>query len=268
MLISLAALVLCTRPAHGGQTCQESPSDDLLVAPPLASPNQAQKLESVASSIDAPTPPLREVSDKRAALHSQPNWGQLAETQSPSPPQISPTTARKGAAETITLSAKQPIQSKHSAVLILEGGARYGVVSQVAPLPVEATQSSTTSTEVAFVGGGATLGIMPGGGAFTIAGRIRSGLFFGDSLKLATLGADLLLGATLFRSPTGRNFTYLLGGFGVEFIPSQNQDLLSLHLGGGTVLNGINLGASVDLGGNDEYAYAMLGLNLGWGKLF
>ena len=101
-----------------------------------------------------------------------------------------------------------------------------------------------------------------------LAGRLRAGSYIRTAEAIPTVGAEVLFGASFLRKPDGKSFSYLLGGMGVEYLPTNNQDLLTLHAVGGSVVRGLHFGGGLHIGGNDEFAVFMFGLHLGWGQLF
>lgn len=159
-----------------------------------------------------------------------------------------------------------PARPKFSSMLLIEGLAKYGGLVEGPDLSDD--EAPTTSSRGGHLGAQATLGFMPAGKAFTMAGRLRGGAYLGSNITSGSIGASVLFGANFARQPEGKTFSYALGGFGVEYIAEKNQDILTLHITGGTVVNGLNFGADIDLGGNDEFALFMFGVHMGWGRLF
>jgi hypothetical protein len=159
-----------------------------------------------------------------------------------------------------------PPKPAFTSLLLIEGTAKYGGLVEGPDLNDDS--APTTSSRAGQLGVQATLGFMPGGKAFTMGGRLSGGMYLGSDIMSGSIGASVLFGANFARQPDGRTFSYALGGFGLEYIPGVNQDILTLHVSGGTVVRGINFGADIDLGGNDEFARFMFGMHMGWGRLF
>lgn len=156
----------------------------------------------------------------------------------------------------------------YTAMVLAEGTAKYGAytVARVGTFEDETVEPDSLRT--GQLGGQVTVGIMPNGSAFAMAGRLRGGSYVGERVPGGYVAAEMLFGANFARNAQGSTFTYLLGGFGVEFLPGDNQDLLSLSATGGTVVNGIDFGAGINLAANDEVAIALIGMHIGWGRLF
>lgn len=159
------------------------------------------------------------------------------------------------------------VDAKHkfTSMVLLEGVGRYGGFVEGPDL--EDDSAPTQSYRGFGLGAQATLGFIPGGRTFMMAGRLQGGAYLGSDVTSGTIGAAVLFGANLARKATGRTFSYVLGGFGVEYIPQKKQDILTLHISGGTVVRGLDFGADIDLGGNDEFARFLLGMHFGWGRL-
>ena len=62
------------------------------------------------------------------------------------------------------------------------------------------------------LGGQVTLGIMPGGSAFTMGARLRGGTYLGENSTLGNIGAAMMFGANFARNVKGDEFSYALGG--------------------------------------------------------
>lgn len=154
-------------------------------------------------------------------------------------------------------------------MLLIEGSARYGVVTIAPPgATLEDDAPDAFESRVGNFGGQVTLGVMPGGNAFTMAGRLRGGSYVSADFTRGNVAADMLFGANFGRSARGNEFTYILGGFGVEFLPGENQDILTLNIGAATVVKGVSFGGGIFLGANDEIAIGTFGMQIGWGQLF
>jgi hypothetical protein len=153
-------------------------------------------------------------------------------------------------------------------MLLVAGSAQYGAITMARLSPDENDVIDPDTSGAASFGAQATLGIMPGGSTFTLAGRLRAGSYLRDGKGIPYMGAQMLFGASFMRREGGRSFSYALGGVGVEYLPSENQDLLTLHVGGGGVFREFNFGGGLDLGANAQFAVVMLGLHVGWGRLF
>jgi hypothetical protein len=154
-------------------------------------------------------------------------------------------------------------------MLLVEGTARYGVVTIAPPGTIlEEDDPDSFKSRVGSAGGQVTLGVMPGGNAFIMAGRLRGGSYISTDFTRGSVAADMLFGANFGRNARGNEFTYILGGFGVEFLPGENQDILTLNIGAGTVVKGVSFGGGIFIGANDEIGIATLGMQIGWGQLF
>lgn len=159
--------------------------------------------------------------------------------------------------------------SPFKSILLLEAVGRYGLLGRGSGLlDVDADEALDETFTAGYFGGQATFGLMPSHSAFTLAGRLRGGSYIGGGLAAGSLGAAVLFGANFARNETGDSFSYALGGFGVEFMPAANTDMLTFNASGGTIMNGFNLSAGLDLGINDDLFVAFFGLQLGWGQLF
>lgn len=198
------------------------------------------------------------------ADHSQPDTVTLRSAVSPNTRVPRAAGAHGPEAQCPDVCATVP-EHAFSSTLLLQGVGRYGWFVEGENLENE--NAPTRSYRATMVGAQATFGFMPAGKTFLMAGRLHGGAYFGRTITSGTIGAAVLFGANLARKPDGRTFSYALGGFGVEYIPQKKQDILTLHISGGTVLRGIDFGAHIDLGGNDEFARFMLGMHLGWGRL-
>lgn len=154
-------------------------------------------------------------------------------------------------------------------MLLVEGTARYGAVTIAPPgTTLEEEDPGAFESRVGHFGGQATLGVMPGGSAFTMAGRLRGGSYVSTDFTRGTVAADMLFGANFSRNARGNEFTYILGGFGVEFLPGENQDILTLNVGAATVVKGVSFGGGIFVGANDEIAIGTFGMQIGWGQLY
>jgi hypothetical protein len=156
----------------------------------------------------------------------------------------------------------------YTTMVLAEGTAKYGVYSVAKTGTFEDQNVEPDSLRTGQLGGQATIGVMPGGSAFTMAGRLRGGSYVGERVPGGYVAAEMLFGANFARNAQGSSFTYLLGGIGVEFLPGENEDMLSLSASGGTVVNGVAFGAGINIGANDEVAIALIGMHIGWGRLF
>lgn len=154
-------------------------------------------------------------------------------------------------------------------MLLIEGSARYGFVTIAPPgTTLEDEAPGAFESRVGNFGGQVTLGVMPGGNAFTMAGRLRGGSYVSADFTRGNVAADMLFGVNFGRNARGNEFTYILGGFGVEFLPGDNQDILTLSLGAATLVKGVSFGGGIFLGANDEIAIGTFGMQIGWGQLF
>jgi hypothetical protein len=168
------------------------------------------------------------------------------------------------------LEKEEPEPKPHFRTMVLaQATAHYGGMTVANPgTTLEESGSDVMTYRMGHFGAQATLGVMPGGGAFTMAGRLRGGSYVGEDVTQGNVAAEMLFGANFARNARGTEFTYILGGFGVEFLPRDNQDLLTLSIAGGTVVKGVAFGAGFQLGANDQYALALFGMHIGWGQLY
>ncbi len=173
-------------------------------------------------------------------------------------------------ASTAGLETKPPEPAPYfRTMLLVEGTARYGGVTIAPPgATIEDDDPDAFESRVGNVGGQVTLGVMPGGSVFTMAGRVRGGSYLSEEFTRGNMAAEMLFGANFARNARGNEFTHILGGIGVEFLPGENQDLLTLSLGAATVVKGVSFGGGILLGANDEVAIGTLGMQVGWGQLF
>lgn len=227
----------------------EEPDPSALVSG--LSDEQAEERDAPTPTAPTPTPPPAPLEE------AEPDDVQES-TGSDAPP-------LSGAEVSTDCSCEAPPR-RFSSIALVEGVAHYGGVSRGEDL--SDPDAAEETYRAGLVGGQVTLGVMPGGRHFTMAGRIRGGAYLGGGSQLATMGAAMLFGANFLRDETGRSFGYVLGGVGVEFLPGLNQDMLTLHIAGGTIVRGFNFSAGLDLGGNDQIAHAMIGFQIGWGQLF
>jgi hypothetical protein len=154
-------------------------------------------------------------------------------------------------------------------LLLVEATAKYGGFTVADPgHSLNDDDPEVENLRAGNLGGQVTLGIMPGGRAFTMGGRLRGGSYVGERITRGNVAAEMVFGANFARSARGNDYTHILGGVGVEFIPGENQDLLTASLSGGAVVNSVAFGAGLNIGANDEYAVFMLGMHIGWGQLF
>jgi len=212
-------------------------------------PNSANKGDEPASSPES----------------SRPSWSEIHETEDKEP------NDEKAKAQTPTPSETEtPVAQARSfsTLILIEGSAKYGLLAIAPANELGASDTSTTLLGVGLFGAQATVGIMPGDGAFTLGGRLRTGMYVGQDIANITIGADVLVGTNFSPSLDGRSLSYLLGGVGVEYIPANNRDILVLHAAGGQVKNGFSYGVEMSAGANDTYAVFLLGLRLGWARLF
>lgn len=157
---------------------------------------------------------------------------------------------------------------RYTAFVLADFTAKYGVYSVVVDGTFEADDAETNNLRTGQLGGQATVGVMPGGSAFAMAGRLRGGSYVGQGVPGAYVAAEMFFGANFARNEQGSSFAYVMGGIGVEFLPSDNQDMLTLSATGGTVINGIDFGGTINIAANDEVAIALIGMQIGWGRLF
>lgn len=173
-------------------------------------------------------------------------------------------------ASSATLEEKPPAPKPYfRTMLLVEGAARYGAVTIAPPgATLEEEDPDAFESRVGNFGGQVTLGVMPGGSAFTMAGRLRAGSYVSSEFTRGNVAAEMLFGANFARNARGNEFTYILGGFGVEFLPGENQDILTLNVGAATVVKGVSFGGGILVGANDEIAIGTIGMQIGWGQLF
>ncbi len=154
-------------------------------------------------------------------------------------------------------------------MLLVEGAARYGGVTIAPPgATIEDDSPDAFESSVGNVSGQVTLGVMPQGSVFTMAGRFRGGSYISQDFTRGNMAVDMLFGANFARNAKGNEFTHIMGGFGVEFLPGENQDFLTISVGAGTVVKGISFGGGLMAGANAEIAIGTLGMQIGWGQLF
>ena len=149
-------------------------------------------------------------------------------------------------------------------LILAEAVAKYGSVGDSS----DSAREDREAHRAGMFGGQVTLGLMPGGKYFTMAARLSGGAFVGGPSAQGTIGAAMMFGANFLRNEKGDTYSYALGGAGVEFMPGINQDMLALHLAGGTVVKTMSFSAGIDIGGNEEYGFALFGMQLGWGHLY
>ncbi len=146
--------------------------------------------------------------------------------------------------------------------ILLEGTAKYGTLyTERDPNGYQEFDSTGQ------LGGAFTLGMNPGGGGFTIAGRGRGGAYLGNDADLGFVGGSVLFGGVLGADRKSGSFGYVMGGAGVEFIPETPSDGVTFHGMGGAVMRGIAFGGGVDfMLAGDNYSI-VFGLHIGWGHL-
>lgn len=248
-------------------------------APPEAVPPEARPAESQEKAstdqpneqpvVSAPAPPTTNEQAPSEQADQKP-----APLNAPAP---SSATAPMGAVEATENQAGPAPQdegrseepaSPYNTLIILESVAKYGLIGRGTDL-LESDQDDPFDEKfsVAYLGLQATLGLMPARSAFTLAGRLRGGLYLGHPPAMGSMGAAMLFGANFARNENGRSFSYAMGGLGVEFLPTDSQDMLTVHASGGTVINEFTLGAGVDFGINNEVFIATFGLQVGWARL-
>lgn len=157
---------------------------------------------------------------------------------------------------------------RYSAFVLAEATAKYGVYSVAQAGTFEDEDVETENLRTGQLGGQVAVGVMPGGAAFAMAGRLRGGSYVGQGVPDGFVAAEMMFGANFARNEQGTNFTYVMGGIGVEFLPGENEDLLTLSATGGTVIGGISFGGGVNIAANDQIAMALFGMQIGWGRLF
>lgn len=132
------------------------------------------------------------------------------------------------------------------------GGARYGL------------GNGGTTTQV---GGALALAGLPGEtSAFTLGARIRSGVLFSPEPTLGYLGLQMLIGGTI--GPRKYNqFTFITGAVGFENYFDDELSALTGHFFTGTSLGGTIISGGVDFAAGSGIAYAIVGLEVGFGML-
>ncbi len=132
------------------------------------------------------------------------------------------------------------------------GGGRYGV-----------GQGGATTQ----VGGALAFAGLPGEtSGFTLGARVRSGAIFSSDPTLGYLGMQMLIGGTT--GPRKNNqFTFITGAVGFENYFGQNRSALTGHFFAGTSLGGLIVAGGVDVALGDDVAYALFGLEIGFGML-
>ncbi len=247
-----------TAPAPGPRPANESeavPAADEQVVPPTKSVPLDDSVQTTESSMaPAPVPRIEPTDD----YENSPPSGAAP----PTADQASPSTTR---ATTIAVGPPtKPEKPKFNTLLLAEAIAKYGTVGD----SLNSEDSDRDGYSAGLFGGQATLGLMPGGKYFTMAARLSGGAFVGGPQVHAIVGAAMMFGANFLRNERGDTYSYALGGAGVQFVPGLNQDMLALHLSGGTVINSLSFSAGVDIGSNEEFGFAIFGLQLGWGHMY
>lgn len=152
--------------------------------------------------------------------------------------------------------ATAPSRTRRSFILVDAVG-RYGALSG----PWNYTSAATGQ-----VGGALTLGLLPGDGKFSMAGRLRGGAYFGDYGSVGFGGAAGLVGG-VWNRPGQRDFGYLYGGVGLDLVGSDATPVLNFSGVGGVTVNHIDLGIGVEFGFGDQFAMALIGLHVGFGSM-
>jgi len=161
---------------------------------------------------------------------------------------------------------EEPEKPKFFTLILVESIAKYGSVGGTEEW--ENPNLDRESFRAGLLGGQLTLGLLPGGKYFTMAARLSGGALLGGPNVQSSIGASMMFGANFLRNQKGNNFSYALGGVGVEFMPGLNEDMLAVHISGGTVIKGLSFSAGADFGGNDDIGFAMFGMQIGWGHLY
>ncbi len=216
-------------------------------------------------------PPAEKPTDQEGVAVA-PVLTQEAQSEPPGPVPIHVPTEMQGAEEgqatDVGDATPKTPPSPYRSILLLEGSAKYGLFATVIGAgSFEDDEVETKNETAGQFAGQAMLGIIPGGGTFMMGGRLRGGAYVNSNGAQALIGADLLFGANFARRD-GRNFAYAMGGMGVELIPTENIDMLTLQGIGGVVSGGLNFGGGIEVGANEDTAVIMFGMHMGWGRLF
>lgn len=210
-----------------------------------------------------------QLEDKQGESPPDPKEQSEAAPEHPAPVQETPRFDEvEVPAEEISSEMAGPIPPPFTTIVLVEGIAKYGAIALAISDPLQQSAVESDTDSAGLIGAQATLGLMPGGSTFMLAGRLRVGSYIRAGEAIANMGAEMLFGANFLRKSDGRSFSYAMAGMGVEYMPSNNQDLLTLHAGGGSVVRGINFGGGLEIGANDEFAVVMFGFHVGWGRLF
>lgn len=189
-----------------------------------------------------------------------------AEAPQPAPED---TNGSADAQPTPTVAAPPEKGIDYRVMFLVEGVGKYGAFTRAQPgSSLENAAPEVDGQGAGHAGGQLTMGFMPGGSPFMMAGRLGGGSYLGRGVTRGSVAALLLFGANLNRNERGNEFTHLLGGVGVEYLPGENQDLVTLSASGGIVVQGLALGGQLLLAANDEVAVLMLGMQIGWGQLY
>jgi hypothetical protein len=267
LFVQFALMMMMVAPAWAELREPEGPTQ-IASAPtsPLNVRSVEAKQEPLPRDSSAPEESLadseKEESDPEAAGQSSapmPEEARVAPIEGasieaePPPPAVAP------------LAAQQPIElvEPFHFITLIHASGRYGGVEEGDNL--DQPRPITEGTGIASAGGQVTWGVIPAS-SFTMAARLRSGVFFGEGPPLAHAGAAVLVGST-FGNKKEDHFSYMFGGLGAEFIPARREDLLSVHATGGTVFGGFSLGGDIDFAVSPDKAFFMAGLHLGWGHL-
>lgn len=232
-------------------------------------PLAEEQLDEPGDSKQAAIPPNAPVALPAAEAEATPDGPAVSTQPSPArPAPAQPAPAQPAPARPAPAQPAPPDDPTTSGkpfhfITLIEGSGRYGGVAEGSgadqPRPI------TEGTGIASTGGQMTWGIIPVS-TFTMAARLRGGVYFGDGPALAYGGAAVLLGST-FRRKSEATFSYLLGGLGAEFIPARSEDLLTIHVSGGTVFHSLNVGGDIEMAVSPNKGFFMIGLHLGWGRL-
>lgn len=122
------------------------------------------------------------------------------------------------------------------------------------------------SSAAGQVGGALTLGIVPGRGGFSMAGRVRGGAYLGEFGSEGYGGIVALLGG-IWNKPGEQDLGYMFGGFGLDIVGVDAAEVLTFHYTGGMTVSGFDLGLGVEFGLGDNYAMALIGLQFGFGRM-
>lgn len=154
--------------------------------------------------------------------------------------------------------AREAAPVKRRGFVLVDVTGRYGAF--------DGRANYVDSASAGQVGGALTLGILPGRGGFSMAGRVRGGAYLGDFGSEGYGGIVALLGGVWHR-PGEKDFGYMFGGFGLDIVGEDAAEVMTFHYMGGMTVSGIDLGLGLEFGLGDNYAMALIGLQFGFGRV-